>query len=126
MKTSDKISYEDIFSTDIDVIRRNIEFGTYKEVDPNIIVETNRILHEKIMENTEDAIEEFSDFMNRRSENDLLILGKYFNIYYKNTGIDNVLDIKRKTMEDHEKLLSWVFLNYETYFIIETEKIRLS
>ena len=68
------------------------------------------------MENTEDAIEEFSDFMNRRSENDLLILGKYFNIYYKNTGIDTILDIKRKTMEDHEKLLSWVFLKYETYF----------
>ena len=122
MATSDKISYEDLFSTDIDVIRQNIEFGTYKEVDPNIIVETNRILHEKIMENTEDAIEEFSDFIDRCSENDLLILVKYFNIYHKNKEIDNVLDIKRKTMEDHEKLLSWVFLKYETYFIIKTEK----
>lgn len=122
IKPSDKISYEDLFSTDIDVIRQNIEFGTYKEVDPNIIVEINRILHEKIMENTEDAIEEFSDFMHRRSEKDLLILGKYFNIYYKNKEFDDILDIKRKTMEDHEKLLSWVFLNYETYFIIDTEK----
>jgi hypothetical protein len=54
---SDKFSYPDLFSTDIDVIRRNIEFGTYKEIDVDIILETNRMLHEKIMENTEDAIE---------------------------------------------------------------------
>jgi len=53
MKTSDKISYEDIFSTDIDVIRRNIEFGTYTHLntirtcaDYNVqrcIIETDKI-----------------------------------------------------------------------------------
>lgn len=42
MNTSDKIAYENLFSTDINIIRQNIEFGTYKGIDPNIIIEINK------------------------------------------------------------------------------------
>jgi hypothetical protein len=118
MKTSEKISYEDLFSTDIDVIRRNIEFGTYKEVDPNIIVLANKKI-ESIIGKPSETLKQFTKFIYYEiNDEQRKSIAKYLNIYYIDDDIEDLLHIKSKTMEQTEEMINWTETIYFAYYDI--------
>ena len=116
METSNKLRNSDLFSTDIDVIHRNIEFGTYKEIDPNLILQTNLKIESIYRKPRDEFSMIFNDYIYYEiTDEQLNSIAKYLNIYYIDSDIDDLVSMKEKSMEKREELIGWVYNSYITY-----------
>ena len=123
MNTSDKIAYENLFSTDINIIRQNIEFGTYKGIEPNIIIEINKKIA-SMLDKKPDILYDLNSYIYYEiTDESRVCIAKYLNLYYIDDDIDGIINIKSKTMEQTEELISWIDSAYSAYYDIKSARL---
>lgn len=104
-----KERYRDLYSINIEVVRRYVEESTrYKDlIVPEVIVEVNSRYHEK----------EFLYNVNRLPGDQLTMVLRYQNIIQDNKQIQKQLTKKNQNYGEDEwlKILNWLSTNYYCY-----------
>lgn len=102
-----KDDYMDLYSTDIEVVRKHVASSTryMNLITPDVIVEVNGHFNEK----------EFIRYVHRLPYEQLKMIMRYQNIIDNEKYIQKYLSKKNNNEEENMELLNWLIMNYDDY-----------
>lgn len=104
-----KDTYFDLYSTDIEVIRKHVDSSTrYKNIIiPEVIVEVNGHYHDK----------KFMQYVKSLPSDQFSMVMRYQNIIQNHKYIQKYLSRKKQNYDESElfELMNWLSMNYNCY-----------